>query len=36
MNFGIISRQPSASTASGYSKVHGQEQGEIVDTAFSI
>ena len=36
LNFGIISRQPSASTASGYSKVHAQEQGEIVDTAFSI
>jgi 2-oxoglutarate dehydrogenase E1 component len=36
VNFGIISRQPSASTASGYSKVHGQEQSEIVDTAFAI
>ena len=36
INYGIISRQPSAATASGYSKVHGQEQGEIVETAFSI
>ncbi|MFL5739730.1 MAG: 2-oxoglutarate dehydrogenase E1 component [Flavisolibacter sp.] len=36
INYGIISRQPSASTASGYSKVHAQEQNEIVDTAFSI
>ena len=36
INFGIISRQPSASTASGYSKVHAQEQEEIVETAFSI
>lgn len=36
INYGIISRQPSASTASGYSKVHAQEQAEIVDTAFSI
>lgn len=36
INYGIISRQPSAATASGYSKVHGQEQAEIVETAFSI
>jgi 2-oxoglutarate dehydrogenase E1 component len=36
INYGIISRQPGASTASGYSKVHAQEQAEIVDTAFSI
>ncbi|WP_132053961.1 2-oxoglutarate dehydrogenase E1 component [Pseudocnuella soli] len=36
VNFGIISRQPSAATATGYSKVHAQEQAEIVDTAFSI
>jgi len=34
--YGTISRQPSASTASGYSKVHAEEQGEIVDTAFDI
>ncbi|HEY0356104.1 MAG TPA: 2-oxoglutarate dehydrogenase E1 component, partial [Flavisolibacter sp.] len=36
INYGIISRQPGAATASGYSKVHGQEQAEIIDTAFSI
>jgi 2-oxoglutarate dehydrogenase E1 component len=36
INYGIISRQPSAATASGYSKVHAQEQAEIVETAFSI
>jgi len=32
----VISRQPSASTATGYNKVHVQEQSEIVETAFSI
>jgi 2-oxoglutarate dehydrogenase E1 component len=36
INYGIISRQPSASTATGYAKVHEQEQGEIIETAFSI
>jgi 2-oxoglutarate dehydrogenase E1 component len=36
INFGVISRQSSASTASGYNKVHFQEQGEIIETAFSI
>jgi 2-oxoglutarate dehydrogenase E1 component len=36
VNFGLISRQPSAATATGYGKVHGQEQGEIIETAFSI
>ena len=36
INYGIISRQPGAATASGYSKVHGQEQSEIIETAFSI
>lgn len=36
INFGIISRQPGAATATGYSKVHAQEQAEIVETAFSI
>jgi 2-oxoglutarate dehydrogenase E1 component len=36
INYGIISRQPGAATATGYSKVHAQEQTEIVDTAFSI
>lgn len=36
INFGVISRQPSASTATGYNKVHQQEQLEIIETAFSI
>lgn len=36
INFYVISRQASASTASGYSKIHAKEQGQIVDTAFSI
>jgi 2-oxoglutarate dehydrogenase E1 component len=36
INYGVISRQPSAATATGYSKVHAQEQSEIIDTAFSI
>ncbi|MGH2553683.1 MAG: 2-oxoglutarate dehydrogenase E1 component, partial [Chitinophagaceae bacterium] len=36
INFGIISRQASASTASGYNKVHLQEQAELIETAFSI
>jgi len=34
--FGVISRQPSASTATGYNKIHLQEQAEIIETAFSI
>jgi 2-oxoglutarate dehydrogenase E1 component len=36
INYGVISRQPSASTATGHHKVHVQEQGEIIETAFSI
>jgi 2-oxoglutarate dehydrogenase E1 component len=36
INYGVISRQPSAATATGYSKVHEQEQGEIIETAFII
>ena len=36
INFYIISRQPSASTATGYNKVHIKEQEQIIDTAFSI
>lgn len=36
INYGIISRSPSAATATGYAKVHKQEQEEIIDTAFSI
>lgn len=36
INFGVISRNASASTASGYYKVHYQEQAEIIETAFNI
>lgn len=36
INYGIISRQPSAATATGFAKVHEQEQQEIIETAFSI
>jgi 2-oxoglutarate dehydrogenase E1 component len=36
INYGVISRQPSAATATGYAKVHQQEQQEIIETAFSI
>ncbi len=36
INFGVVSRQPSASTATGYNKVHVQEQAELIETAFSI
>ncbi|MDR0793761.1 MAG: 2-oxoglutarate dehydrogenase E1 component [Chitinophagaceae bacterium] len=34
--FGIISRNAGASTATGYSKVHKQEQEAIIEKAFSI
>jgi 2-oxoglutarate dehydrogenase E1 component len=36
INYGFISRQPGASPATGYAKVHAQEQMEIIETAFSI
>lgn len=36
INYGVISRQPGAATATGYSKVHQQEQSEIIETAFTI
>ena len=36
INFFIISRTQSASTATGFSKIHAQEQALIIDTAFSI
>ena len=36
INYGVISRQPSASPATGYNKIHQQEQAEIIETAFSI
>ncbi|MCW3090450.1 MAG: 2-oxoglutarate dehydrogenase component [Ferruginibacter sp.] len=36
INFFVISRVPSASTATGYSKIHAKEQAEIIDKAFSV
>ncbi|MEP6513577.1 MAG: 2-oxoglutarate dehydrogenase E1 component [Parafilimonas sp.] len=36
INFGIISRNPCAATATGYAKIHKQEQDEIIETAFTI
>ena len=36
LNYGIIGRKASASTASGFMKVHKAEQAEIINTAFSI
>ena len=36
INYGVIGRQPGASTATGYAKVHAQEQAEIIETAFSV
>ena len=36
INFYVISRQPSAATATGYAKIHMLEQTKIIDTAFSI
>ena len=36
INFGTISRSASAATATGYAKIHNQEQAEIINTAFAI
>lgn len=36
INFGVISRLPSAATAVGYAKLHKEEQAEILKTAFEI
>lgn len=36
INFYITSRKASASTATGYKKIHIKEQNEIIDKAFSI
>lgn len=36
INYGVISRQASASPATGFAKIHKQEQEEIIETAFSI
>ncbi|SDG56765.1 2-oxoglutarate dehydrogenase E1 component [Chitinophaga filiformis] len=36
INYGVISRNPSAATATGFAKVHAREQLEIIETAFNI
>ncbi len=36
INYGVVSRQASASTATGYSKVHAAEQAELIETAFKV
>lgn len=36
INFAIISRSASAATATGFSKIHAQEQEKIISTAFTI
>jgi 2-oxoglutarate dehydrogenase E1 component len=36
INYGVISRNASAATATGYAKIHAKEQHEIIETAFSI
>jgi len=36
INFGVISRNASAATATGYAKVHKVEQEEIINMAFGI
>ncbi len=36
LDFKIISRTASASTATGYAKVHAKEQAQIIERAFSI
>jgi 2-oxoglutarate dehydrogenase E1 component len=36
INYGVVSRQSSASTATGYAKVHAVEQAELIGTAFKI
>ncbi len=36
LDYGIISRQPSASPATGYAKVHKEEQNEVIEKAFSV
>lgn len=36
INYGVIGRNASAATATGYAKVHAKEQAEIIETAFTI
>jgi len=35
-NYGVIGRLPSASTATGYAKVHAREQNAIIEKAFKV
>ena len=35
-SFGVISRNASAATATGYAKIHALEQAQIIATAFSV
>jgi 2-oxoglutarate dehydrogenase E1 component len=34
--FGVVSRKASASTATGYAKLHAREQSELIATAFGV
>ncbi len=34
--YGVVSRNASASTATGYGKIHAKEQAELIQTAFSL
>ena len=34
--YGVVSRNASASTATGYAKVHAKEQAQLIQTAFSL
>ena len=36
INFSVISRKATAATATGYAKIHAQEQAALIDQAFSI
>lgn len=36
INFYIMGRQPSAATATGYSKIHAKEQAEVIEAAFNV
>jgi 2-oxoglutarate dehydrogenase E1 component len=36
INYGVVSRPPSAATATGFAKVHATEQAKIIETAFSL
>lgn len=36
INFGIISRPPSAASATGYHKIHKEEQEQLLKTAFEV